>query len=65
MIYFVIAQRDDDGEWEIVFGPKGEIDGIDDKVAEAEENPDYSQVEIARVITQDDKLDNVEWGSIL
>ena len=65
MIYFVVAQRDNDGEWEIIFGPKSEIDGIDDKVSEAEENPDYSQVEIARVITQDDKLGNVEWGSIL
>jgi len=65
MIYFVVAQRDDDGEWEIVLGPQSEIDGIDDKVAETEENPKYSQVEIARVITQDDKLDNVEWESIL
>ena len=50
MIYFVVAQKDDDGEWEIVFGPKGDIDGIDEKVAEAEEDPKYSQV---------------EWGSIL
>ncbi len=64
MIYFVVAQRDDDGEWEIVFGPKGEIDGIDDKVVETEEDPKYSQVEIARVITQDDKLDNIEWGEL-
>ena len=65
MIYFVVAQRDDDGEWEIVLGPKGEIDGIDEKVAEVEECSEYSQVEIARVITEDDKLDNVEWDGIL
>ncbi len=65
MIYFVVAQRDDDGEWEIVLGPQGEIDGVDDKVADLDEDPKYSQVEIARVITEDDKLKNVEWGDIL
>ncbi len=65
MIYFVVAQRDEDGEWEIVLGPQGEIDGVDDKIAELDEDPKYSQVEIARVITEDDKLKNVEWGDIL
>lgn len=65
MIYFVVAQKDDDGEWELVFGPKSEIEDIDSKVSELEEDPKYSQVEIARVITQDDKLDNTEWGAIL
>ena len=65
MIYFVVAQRDEDGGWEIVLGPKGEIDDIDDKIAELDEDPKYSQAEIARVITQDDKLNNVEWDDIL
>ena len=65
MIYFVVAQRDNDGEWEIVLGPQGEIDGVDDKVSEIEEDPKYSQVEIAMVITEDDKLKNVEWDDIL
>lgn len=65
MICFVVAQRDEDGEWELVLGPKSEIDDIDTKVSELEEDPKYSQVEIARVITQDDKLKNVEWDGIL
>lgn len=64
MIYFVVAQQDEDGEWEIVLGPQGDIDGIDDKVSELEEDPKYSQVEIARVITADDKLSDVEWGDL-
>lgn len=61
MIYFVVAQRDENGEWELVFGPKGEIEDIDLKVSELEENPKYSQVEIARVITADDKLEQTDW----
>jgi len=65
MIYFVVAQRDEDGKWEIVLGPQGDIDGIDDKIADLDEDPKYSQAEIARVITQDDKLQNVEWDGIL
>ena len=64
MIYFIVAQRDEDGEWELVLGPKSEIENIDTKVSELEENPKYSQVEIARVITQDDKLNNVEWDTL-
>lgn len=64
MIYFIVAQRDDDGEWEITLGPQDNIDGIDEKVSELDEDPKYSQVEIARVITEDDKLNDVEWRDL-
>ena len=61
MIYFVVAQRDEDGEWELVLGPKSEIEDADSKVSEIEEDPKYSQVELARVITEDDRLEQTEW----
>ncbi len=64
MIYFVVAQRDEDGEWELVFGPKDNLEDIDAKISELDKNPKYCQVELARVITPDDKLSNVEWEDI-
>ena len=58
MIYFVVAQKEDDGKWE-VFGPWDYIEGADNKIAKITFDPQYSQVELARVLTDEDDSD--EW----
>lgn len=60
MIYFVVAQREDNGEWEL-FGPWDYIDGADAKIAELDDDQTYAQTEIARVLTDDDNPDRGEW----
>jgi hypothetical protein len=53
MIYFVVAQRDEDGEWDL-FGPWDYVEGADNKIAELDQDDKYSQVELARVWKQED-----------
>lgn len=60
MIYFVVAQKESSGKWE-VFGPWDYIDGADEKIAYLSDGPEYSQVEIARVLTEADGNDRGEW----
>jgi hypothetical protein len=60
MIYFVVAQRDEDGKWEL-FGPYEHDYLADEKIAELDENEKYSQVELARVLTEEDNPDREEW----
>lgn len=60
MIYFVVAQREEDGKWE-VFGPYEQIDKADNKIARLDDNSDYSQIELARVLTDEDDPDRTEW----
>jgi len=59
MIYFVVAQREEDGQWE-PFGPWDYVEGADKKIAELSCDPIYSQVELARVLTDED--DDREWS---
>lgn len=61
MIYFVVAQKEDDGKWD-VFGPWEYVEGADDKIVELEVGTvEYSQVELARVLTDEDDPDRAEW----
>ena len=60
MIYFVVAQRDEDGKWE-VFGPHEYVGQADEKIAILDNDPTYSQVELARVLTDEDDPDRSEW----
>lgn len=60
MIYFIVAQRDEDAEWEL-FGPHNYIDAADKKIEELEKDPKYSQVELARVLTEEDSPDKGDW----
>ena len=53
MIYLVVAQKEEDGKW-ILFGPWDYIEGADEKIAELGCDPIYSQVELARVLTDED-----------
>jgi hypothetical protein len=53
MIYFVVAQKEEDAEWEL-FGPWDYIEGADEKIDELSHSPIYSQVELARVLTDED-----------
>ena len=59
MIYFVVAQKDDDGGWEL-FGPWDCIERADERIAELSDDPIYSQVELARVLTDEDGSEWVE-----
>lgn len=63
MIYFVVTQRDEDGEWEL-FGPYNYIDPADTKIAELTDDPKYSQVELARVLTDEDNPDKSQWAGM-
>lgn len=60
MIYFVVAQKQADGKWE-VFGPWDYIDGADSKIAELGDDIRFAQVELARVLTDEDNPDRDEW----
>ena len=60
MIYFVVAQRESDGEWKL-FGPWDYVDGADAKIAELDDDPVYAQTELARVLTDEDNPDRDEW----
>ena len=61
MIYFVVAQKEEDGKWG-VFGPWDYVDGADDKIVELEVGVvAYSQIEIARVLTTEDDPDRDDW----
>lgn len=63
MIYFVVAQKNEDGKWK-VFGPWDYINGADDKIAELshkDADSTYCQVELARVLTDEDDPDKNEW----
>lgn len=60
MIYFVVAQKEEDGEWKL-FGPWDYIEGADNAIAVLTANPLYDQLEIARVLTDEDKPDIAEW----
>jgi hypothetical protein len=69
VIYFVVAQKEQDGEWKL-FGPDERIEKADEKIAELENDPAYSQVELARVLTDEDGPDwlrdppSVPWNVI-
>ncbi len=56
MIYFVVAQDDDCGTW-ILFGPWEQIEKADEKIELLSNNPIYCQVELARVLTDEDGPD--------
>ncbi len=60
MIYFVVAQSEEDGVWKL-FGPWSYIEGADIKIAKLTDDPAYSQVELARVLTDEDNPDRGEW----
>lgn len=60
MIYFVVAQKDEDGRWEL-FGPWDYIEGADKAIAALTDDPAYDQPEIARVLTDEDRPDRTEW----
>lgn len=64
MIYFIMAQRTEGGEWDH-FGPEEDIEVVDAKIVELEEARGvkggslfYSRVEIARVLTDEE---STEW----
>lgn len=61
MIYFVVAQREEDGKWE-VFSPYEYVGQADEKIAILDDDPTYSQVELARVLTDEDDPDMEEWS---
>lgn len=65
MIYFVVAQRNEDGKWDL-FGPWENVEEADSKIAKLIDFfngvfPQYSQVELARVLTDEDNPDRAEW----
>lgn len=60
MIYFVVAQKEKDGEWKL-FGPWDYIEGADSKIVELDNDETYSQIELARVLTDEDGPDKDEW----
>ena len=60
MIYFVVAQNDEDGSWAL-FGPKELIEEADKLVASLSDDPVYSQVYLSRVLTEEDGPDAKEW----
>lgn len=60
MIYFVVAQRNEDGKWNL-FGPWQFVNMADDKIIELEGDLRYSQIELARVLTDEDNPDRNEW----
>jgi hypothetical protein len=61
MIYFIVAQKEEDGKWD-VFGPWDYVDGADDQIIELEVGTvEYSQIDIARVLTKEDDPDKGEW----
>jgi hypothetical protein len=60
MIYFVVAQKEESGRWEL-FGPWDYIEGADERIAYLSDGPEYSQVELARVLTEEDNPDRGEW----
>ena len=60
MIYFVVAQDEDSGKW-VLFGPWDYIEGADEKIAYFKSGNKYSQVELARVLTDEDDPDKEEW----
>ncbi len=57
MLYFVMAQRKESGEWDN-FGPWSKIEVADANIVRLEDNPLYSQVELARVLTDEE---STEW----
>ncbi len=63
MIYFVVAQKDEDGKWDL-FGPWENIEGADERIAYLSDGPEYSQVELARVLTDEDDPDVYEWSEL-
>jgi len=60
MIYFVVAQLDGDGEW-YLFGPWDYIEGADKKIVELDQDNKYCQVDVARVLTDEDGPDQDDW----
>lgn len=56
MIYFVVAQQEQDGEWKL-FGPWECVEIADEKIVKLENDSAYSQVELARVLTDEDGPD--------
>ena len=56
MIYFVVAQQEQDGEWKL-FGPWECVEMADERIAELNTDPGYAQVELARVLTDEDGPD--------
>lgn len=60
MIYFIVAQNDEDGSWTL-FGPKERIEEADKLVASLSDDPRYSQVYLSRVLTEEDGPDAKEW----
>lgn len=56
MIYFVVAQDSEGGHW-ILFGPWERVEGADTKIDDLVCSERYSQVEIARVLTEEDGPD--------
>ncbi len=61
MIYFVVAQQEVDGVWKL-FGPWENIEKADVELSRLDALPQYSQVEIARVLTEEDNPDMEEWS---
>lgn len=59
MIYFVVAQQEQDGDWKL-FGPWEDVGIADEKIVELENDSVYSQIELARVLTDEDGPDWLE-----
>lgn len=62
MIYFVMAQRTEGGEWDH-FGPEEDVEVADAKIVELEEEKNrnhsfYGRIELARVLTDEESK---EW----
>jgi hypothetical protein len=63
MIYFVVAQLEDDGEWKL-FGPWECVEIADERIAKLSTDPLYSQVELARVLTEEDGPEWLEGSNL-
>ena len=60
MKYYVIAEKETNMGMENIrhlFGPWTEIEKADEKIAELEYDPLYSEVELARVLEDEDSTD--------
>ncbi len=60
MKYYVIAKREDTHVLDL-FGPWTEIEKADDKIAELEYGFLYSEIELGRVLQDEDRPDQDQW----
>lgn len=57
MIYFVMAQQKESKKWDN-FGPWSKVEIADANIVRLEDDPLYSQIELARVLTDEE---STEW----